>query len=374
MAEIRLEKLTKHFDEVRAVDGLDLVAEHGSFIALLGPSGCGKTTTMNMIAGLERPTAGEIYFDDFPVSGLGPEKRSVGFVFQNYAIFTHMTVYENLAFGLRMRKPRPPKDEIDREVRAVARTVGLSEQLERRVTRLSVNDLQKAALGRSMIVRPAIFLLDEPFSNLDASFRAYMRAELKRIQHEIGQTMVYVTHDQVEAMSMADRILVLREGVVQQVGAPAEIYHRPANRFVATVVGSPPMNFLRATASWEEGTLRVSHPRFQVAAAAAHLRERLPEGAACLVAVRPEDVRVELAGEGMPATIYATEPLGGETIVDLNLDNRVVKAIASPALALSEDQEVRVHFEPRRLHLFAESGDALLSAAGEDVFAFTLAT
>ena len=182
---------------------------------------------MNMISGLETPTSGEIYFDDRPMSKVPPGKRSVGFVFQNYAIFTHMTVRGNLAFGLRVRKPRPPRSEIDEAVKRVAEIVGVSSILDRKAGRLSVNDMQKVALGRSMIVEPEIFLLDEPFSNLDAAFRAYMRAELKHIQHEIGQTMVYVTHDQVEAMGMADQIAVMNLGVLQQVAPAARALQPP---------------------------------------------------------------------------------------------------------------------------------------------------
>ena len=244
MAEIRLEKMTKRFGDLVAVGDLTLEVPHGSFVALLGPSGCGKTTTMNMISGIEKPTSGEILFDGEPITELEPGERNVGFVFQNYAIFTHMTVYENLAFGLRVRKDRPSKQALDAQVKRVAETVRLAGALERKAGRLSVNDLQKVALGRSMIVEPAIFLLDEPFSNLDAAFRAYMRAELKRIQHDIGQTMVYVTHDQVEAMSMADKIAVMNLGELQQYGTPDEIYNRPANRFVANFVGSVLINFL----------------------------------------------------------------------------------------------------------------------------------
>ena len=248
MTKITLDNLTKHFGDVHAVEQLDLDVPHGSFTALLGPSGCGKTTTMNMISGLEKPTAGEIYFDGDPITQLDPGNRNVGFVFQNYAIFTHMTVYENLAFGLRVtKKDRLAKEDLDRKVRSVADTVGLSAALDRNASRLSVNDMQKVALGRSMIVEPAIFLLDEPFSNLDSAFRAYMRAELKRIQHEIGQTMVYVTHDQVEAMSMADKVAVMDLGVLQQYGTPDELYNLPANRFVANFIGSVLNNFVPVT-------------------------------------------------------------------------------------------------------------------------------
>ncbi|HEY8475311.1 MAG TPA: ABC transporter ATP-binding protein, partial [Chloroflexota bacterium] len=245
MARILLDNLRKEFGKVVAVERLSLDVGDGQFVALLGPSGCGKTTTMNMIAGLERPTSGTIYFDDRPMNDVPPGKRNVGFVFQNYAIFTHMTVYDNLAFGLKIR--HVPPAEIRKEVLKVAELLQLTDQLHQNAGRLSVNDMQKVAIGRTMIIRPSIFLLDEPFSNLDAAFRAYMRGELKRLQREIGQTMIYVTHDQVEAMSMADKIAVMDFGVLQQYGTPDEVYYKPVNMFVANFIGSPNMNFLTAT-------------------------------------------------------------------------------------------------------------------------------
>ena len=318
MAEIRLEHLTKRFGSLVAVDDLDLTITDGSFVALLGPSGCGKTTTMNMISGLERPTSGEIYFDDQPISRVDPGRRNVGFVFQNYAIFTHMRVYDNLAFGLRVRKPKPSSEELDREVRRVAEIVGLTAALDRNAGRLSVNDMQKVALGRSMIVNPAIFLLDEPFSNLDAAFRAYMRAELKRIQDEVGQTMVYVTHDQVEAMSMADHIAVMNLGVLQQYGTPAEIYDSPANRFVAGFVG---------TANVLHGHVVDGHVQFGAhrVAGAAHLEE----GTGARAFVRPNDVRLTAHenGNGVRATVERIVTLGWISRIILRLpDDQVLTA------------------------------------------------
>jgi multiple sugar transport system ATP-binding protein len=368
MAEIKLESLTKHFGEVKAVQDLDLVAEHGSFVALLGPSGCGKTTTMNMIAGLEQPTSGEIYFDGYAVSQVDPGSRSVGFVFQNYAIFTHMTVYENLSFGLRVRKPRPPQEEIDREVRKVAETVGLSTALERRAARLSVNDLQKVALGRSMIVQPAIFLLDEPFSNLDAAFRAYMRAELKRIQHEIGQTMVYVTHDQVEAMSMADRVAVMNLGVLQQYGSPDELYNRPANRFVANFIGSVLNNFLPCVYERSEGraTVRIvggeSKP-MDVTDRAAVIGEHVEAGGRLTASIRPELVRIvapDAPEAQLRAKISLVEPLGAKDVVHMTYDSFDVRAVGSPGNRPTVGENVGLAFEPARMHLFDdETGLAL---------------
>jgi multiple sugar transport system ATP-binding protein len=344
MAEIRLQQLTKNFGGLVAVDDLTLTVEDGSFIALLGPSGCGKTTTMNMISGLETPTSGEIYFDEAPISRVEPGRRNVGFVFQNYAIFTHMRVYDNLAFGLRVRKPRPDKAEIDREVKRVAGIVGVGGILERTAGRLSVNDMQKVALGRSMIVSPAIFLLDEPFSNLDAAFRAYMRAELKRIQSEVGQTMVYVTHDQVEAMSMADRIAVMDRGVLQQYGTPDEIYNQPRNRFVAGFVGSTQMNFLPA------------------ALVPLDLGGRA-NGRDLTIGIRPESIRI-VAPDAPDATIRAAvtlvEPLGAKDVVHLTFDGRDVRAVGTPGERPRIGESVGLAFDAQRVHLFdASTGEVV---------------
>ena len=345
MAEITLERLTKDFGSIVAVNDLQLTMPDGSFIALLGPSGCGKTTTMNMISGLERPSSGEIYFDDVAVSRVEPGRRNVGFVFQNYAIFTHMRVYDNLAFGLRVRKPKPSKQEIDDEVRRVAEIVGVQSALDRKAGRLSVNDMQKVALGRSMIVNPAIFLLDEPFSNLDAAFRAYMRAELKRIQHEMGQTMVYVTHDQVEAMSMADKIAVMDLGVLQQYGSPQEIYNSPANRFVAGFVGSTQMNFLPAREVPIE------------------LPTNAPDGRGITVGVRPENLTLAAPDSpeaALKARVSLVEPLGAKDVVHLTIDQYDVRVIATPGTRPRIGDNVGVVLDRQRIHLFDdETGKAL---------------
>ena len=339
MAEIRIESLTKEFPGgVVAVNDLDLHVPHGSFVALLGPSGCGKTTTMNMISGLESPTRGEILFDGKPISGVPPGRRNVGFVFQNYAIFTHMTVYDNLAFGLRARRSSLPKAERDGEVRRVAEVVGLSGSLDRKAGALSVNDMQKVALGRSMIVKPAIFLLDEPFSNLDAAFRAYMRTELKQIQHEIGQTMVYVTHDQVEAMSMADHIAVMNYGELQQYGPPAEIYHRPRNRFVAGFVGSTQMNFLPAPV----------------------LPEHAPDGRAesLTVGIRPEALSLvapDDAAARLQARVVLVEPLGAKDIIHLELGEHALRAIGTPGRRPRIGENVGVVPDAARLRYFDDA-------------------
>jgi multiple sugar transport system ATP-binding protein len=336
MAEIRLSHLTKQFPGgLVAVDDLELVIPDGSFVALLGPSGCGKTTTMNMISGLEKPTSGEIYFDEQAVTRLPPGARTVGFVFQNYAIFTHMTVAQNLSFGLRVRKPRPPKTEIDRQVERIAGVLGLGGRLESNAARLSVNDMQKVALGRSMIVEPAIFLLDEPFSNLDAAFRAYMRAELKRIQHEIGQTMVYVTHDQIEAMSMADHIAVMDVGRLQQYGTPDELYNTPANRFVAGFVGSTQMNFLPAQIVRGE--------------------RNGGNGRSLTLGVRPENVVLEATGAPgtkLSGKVNLIEPLGAKDVIHLDVAGNDFRVVGTPGRRPHVGDNVGLVFEDDQTLLF----------------------
>jgi multiple sugar transport system ATP-binding protein len=255
MASIKLRNITKKFDRFTAVDNLDLDIADGEFVALLGPSGCGKTTTMNMIAGIEEPTSGEILFDGEDLSNLRVRDRNVGFVFQNYAIFTHLTVYQNLAYGLEVK--RVSRHEIDRRVAAMARRMSIEQRLDQKAGRLSINEMQKLAIGRSAVTEPRIFLLDEPLSNLDAGFRAYMRAELKVLQSEFRQTMIYVTHDQVEAMSLADRIAIIDKGRLMQYGAPLDVYNNPKNAFVANFVGSPRINLLAGALHGEGDRLQL---------------------------------------------------------------------------------------------------------------------
>lgn len=255
MSSIQIDTVTKRFGDFTAVENMSLDIKEGEFVALLGPSGCGKTTTMNMIAGLEEPNTGTISFSGKSLSGMRIQDRNIGFVFQNYAIFTHLSVRKNLAYGLEVKKVS--KSEIDRRVKAMADRMSLSHRLDQPASSLSVNEMQKLAIGRSAIVEPRIFLLDEPLSNLDASFRAYMRAELKVLQQEFGQTMIYVTHDQIEAMSLADKIAIIDKGKLMQYGAPLDIYNDPYNRFVANFIGSPRMNLIDGELRDEGGTLKL---------------------------------------------------------------------------------------------------------------------
>jgi multiple sugar transport system ATP-binding protein len=331
VAAIELVDLTKKFEALTAVDGLNLSINDKEFVALLGPSGCGKTTTMNMISGVVRPTSGAILLDGRDIGAVAPGRRGIGFVFQNYAIFTHMTVRRNLAFGLEIR--RLPAAEIEPRVREMAELMRLSGKLDLPAARLSVNELQRLAIGRSAIVRPEIFLLDEPLSNLDAAFRAEMRTELKHIQHEIKQTMVYVTHDQLEAMSMADRIAVIDMGILQQYGSPLEIYNEPANMFVACFIGSPSMNLLPCLLRTEEGEPLLDFGQAGVMAVkdrrlASQLRQ---VGTRDLVfGVRPENLLLRPQdGEGseLRMAVSFVERIGARTIVHLEREGLVVKAV-----------------------------------------------
>lgn len=327
MSAIHLQNLVKTFGDFTALKTMDLEIADGEFMALLGPSGCGKSTTMNMIAGMEEPTGGKILFGERDMAGVPMGRRGVGFVFQNYAIFTHMTVRQNLAYGPRMGGAA--KAEIDRRVGAIAEMLQLTPLLDRKADRLSVNILQRVAIGRSAIMEPAIFLLDEPLSNVDAAFRAVMRTELKQLQRQFRQTMVYVTHDQLEAMTMADRIAVMDHGVLQQVGTPLEVYNDPANVFVARFIGAPGMNLLKGRPAQSDrglvvdlGPLGITPP--------------LPDGLAAalrggrgdvLYGFRPEQASLVQEGQGLAMPVTFVERIGARTIVHLGQGEAAVKTV-----------------------------------------------
>jgi len=361
VAQIQIQQVTKTFGRFDAVQDLDLEIEDGTFVALLGPSGCGKSTTMNMLSGLLEPSRGQIRFDGAVVNKLKPGDRNVGFVFQNYAIFTHMSAFDNIAFGLRIRKR--PADEIDREVRQVAQLLGIEEMLERRTTDLSVNDLQKVAIGRSMITKPGIFLLDEPFSNLDAGFRSYMRAELKKLQRELSQTMIYVTHDQIEAMSMAEKIAIMDRGRLQQYGTPDEVYNQPSNRFVAGFVGSTMMNFLPTTLDRSGGDLVLTIPVVDARPVAVHPRDGDGDSDSFTLGIRPEHIELVDPGSSsasLRGTVTLIESLGPRNIVHLTSDGYLLRVTVPPTVRPRVGEAVGLDLDARRVHVFADaSGKAL---------------
>jgi multiple sugar transport system ATP-binding protein len=370
VASLRVDHVTKRFGHTVALNDVSLDIDDGEFFAVLGPPGAGKTTLLRTIVGLEQPDAGDVYMEGERITDVYPGDRDIAIMFQNLALYPDKTVFNNLAFPLKQRKR--PKDEIRRRVEQTAEILHITHLLGRKPAKLSGGERQRVALGRALVREPRAFLFDEPLSALDALLRLEMRAELKHLQRDLGRTLVYVTHDQVEAMSMPDRIAVLREGVVQQVDTPENVYNRPVNRFVATLVGSPPMNFLPCTVGSQNGVLRLRHPLFEVdvLARGPALAEALREGAECLLGIRPEDIRVEAAGEdSFPATVYVSEPLGGETVVDLRVGQLLVKALSPASLEAKQDAEVQVSLDPARLHVFTGEGDSVLSAAGERIFA-----
>ena len=369
MATLRLDNVTKRFGNVTALKDVSLEIRDGEFFAVLGPPGAGKTTLLRTIVGLERPESGDVYADDERITDVYPGDRDIAIMFQNLALYPDKTVFGNLAFPLKQRKL--PKDEIKERVQKTAAVLHVEHLLGRKPGKLSGGERQRVALGRALVRDPRAFLFDEPLSALDALLRLEMRAELKRLQRDLGRTLVYVTHDQVEAMSMPDRVAVLREGVVQQVDTPETVYHRPVNRFVATVVGSPPMNFIPCTVGPRNGGLQLKHDLFEVELQTRGLTlgERLAEGRDCLLGVRPEDVRVHAAGDdAFDATVYVSEPLGGETVVDLQVGRTLVKALAPPSVGVAQDAVVKVALDPARLHVFTDEGETVLSAAGEPIF------
>jgi multiple sugar transport system ATP-binding protein len=365
MAAITLENLSKHFGTFAALKELNLEVRDHEFVALLGPSGCGKTTTMNLISGLLHPSVGRILFDARDVTPIPMDRRGVGFVFQNYAIFTHMTVRQNLAFGLRVR--RLPQSEINRRVGAIAEMMQLTKLLDSRTDKLSVNILQRIAIGRSAIVEPAIFLLDEPLSNVDAAFRQVMRTELKTLQRQFKQTMVYVTHDQLEAMTMADRIAVLDQGVLQQVGSPLEIYNHPRNVFVARFIGSPGMNLLNGRLSAENGQTFVDlGPAGRTCALPSGLARAAERSKSSdvLVGVRPEDLEcVDGAGEtALTLVVSFVERVGHRTVVHLAAGAHSAKMTARSTFQAALGSALRLRARAAGLRLFDRSSGLALTA------------
>ncbi|MES0100830.1 ABC transporter ATP-binding protein [Mesorhizobium sp. M0019] len=360
MSTIHLQNLVKKFGDFTALKTMDLAIADGEFMALLGPSGCGKSTTMNMIAGMEGPTSGKILFGERDMAGVPMGRRGVGFVFQNYAIFTHMSVRQNLAYGPKMRGA--PKAEIGRRVGAIAEMLQLTPLLDRKADRLSVNILQRVAIGRSAIMEPAIFLLDEPLSNVDAAFRAVMRTELKQLQRQFRQTMVYVTHDQLEAMTMADRIAVMDHGVLQQVGTPLEVYNNPANVFVARFIGAPGMNLLKGRPAESDrglvidlGPLGVTPPLpVEIADAVPRMRGEVFYG------FRPEQVTLAEGGRGLSMPVSFVERIGARTIIHLGDGETAVKAVFDNDVGLAIGQTAVVAPAAEAVRVFdAASGLAL---------------
>ncbi|HEY6933331.1 MAG TPA: sn-glycerol-3-phosphate ABC transporter ATP-binding protein UgpC [Marmoricola sp.] len=366
MAEVEYRKVTKRYPNgVEALKEFDLLVADGEFVILVGPSGCGKSTALRMLAGLDKPTSGDILVGGEVVTRQGPGERDIAMVFQNYALYPHMSVYKNLAYGLRQRKTA--KHEIDRRVQEIGGILGITELLDRKPAQLSGGQRQRVAMGRALVREPQAFLLDEPLSNLDAKLRGQVRAELKRIHQRLGITSIYVTHDQVEAMTLADRICVMNQGEVQQLGAPQDVYEHPANMFVAGFMGSPAMNLVPATVSGGQVVLG-EHPLRP--APAGH-----PE---VVVGIRPECLHITSTGAGIRATVDFHEPLGSHALVHCLVGQGTVGVVEHTAgsvvvqagadISPRPGDRLTLGVDPKDVYLFdADTGEALGEAERERV-------
>ena len=352
--EVKLERINKRFGTVQVLKDIDLVFPSRKFVTLLGPSGCGKTTLLRMIAGLEDITAGSIRFGEREVNKLAPRDRNIAMVFQSYALYPQMSVRKNLGYGLRVRGT--PKPEIDAAVGRVARILEIDHLLERKPAQLSGGQRQRVALGRAIVRKPDIFLMDEPLSNLDAKLRVTMRGELRRFHLDLNATTIYVTHDQLEAMTMSDLIAVMHQGVVQQFGTPAEVYGMPANLFVAGFIGSPPMNFLDGMI--EQGRFSIGEALLPLPAVAA-----VNTVHKAVMGVRPQDLSHAAApgADTLPGTVSLVELLGSEKLVEVELagQKRISVQVRSDT-PVEIGARFNVLFDPRRVHVFdAGTGDAI---------------
>lgn len=360
MADLKLNKVIKRFGEVQTIHGVDLDIRHGEFVVFVGPSGCGKSTLLRMIAGLETISEGDVVIDNLKVNDVSPSDRGIAMVFQSYALYPHMTVRENMSFGLRLAKKS--KAEIEQRVNEASRILKLDHLLDRLPKQLSGGQRQRVAIGRTIVRNPKVFLFDEPLSNLDAELRVQMRVEISKLHEQLGNTMVYVTHDQVEAMTMADKIVVLRDGRVEQVGAPLELYHNPQNQFVAGFIGSPRMNFLNATvvqtnddqvwlklSGGEEFCLQIDHP--------------VTVGDVLLLGIRPEHLQVDAKADvGISLNVDVVEALGGTTFAYTQYagEDQVV-VVTDGGHIIPRGKNMQAGFNLEHVHLFdTKTGVSLL--------------
>jgi len=351
MASVRLVGVSKRFGKHEAVRNLTLEVPDRSFVCLLGPSGCGKTTTLRMIAGLETPDTGEIYIGENLVNKVPPYERDIAMVFQFYAIYPGMTVFDNLAFPLKQRKW--PKGEIVRRVREVAEILRIDHLLEKDAMSLTVGEKQRVALGRAMVRDPKVFLLDEPLTNLDARLRAVMRIELKKLHNKIKTTTIYVTHDQLEAMTMADRIGVMESGVLQQYDTPSNLYDKPANLFVAGFIGSPTMNLLECRVRKGERTY-LDFDGFTLSSDSLDSRlKNVYDGMELVFGVRPSDIRVEEGGGGLlNGRIEVIEPLGDKAILDISVGKTKIRVLERGKAQVNVGSSVALYIESEKIHFF----------------------
>jgi multiple sugar transport system ATP-binding protein len=364
MAEVRLQEVVKSYGGVTAVDHVSLTVADGDFVALVGPSGCGKTTTLNLVAGLVELTAGEIFIGDREVTNLDPKDRDIAMVFQNYALYPNKTIFKNLSFPLKMRKL--PNAEIEKKVKAAARLLDIEHLLERRPRELSGGQQQRVALGRALVRDPRVFLMDEPLSNLDAKLRVQMRSELKRFHQDLNATVIYVTHDQLEAVTMADKMAVMNGGLLQQYDSPKNVFERPVNVFVAGFVGSPAMSLIPLEVASNGGDVSLQSPDgWLLSLSPANARKALNATSKRVVlGARHSTLRVHKSAT--PGTVagkvYTVEPTGDVTFVQIYLGSAVVIVSLDPNFSIEPDEPVWVAFDQDRIHLFDGETEQALTA------------
>ena len=358
MADVRLRRIVKNFGAVKVIKDLDLDINHGEFVVFVGPSGCGKSTLLRMIAGLEDITSGELYIGDQLCNDVAPRDRGIAMVFQSYALYPHMTVYDNVGFALKLAGE--PQEQRDRKIREAARILKMDELLERKPAQLSGGQRQRVAIGRAIVREPKVFLFDEPLSNLDAALRVDMRMEIAKIHQQLGATMIYVTHDQVEAMTLADKIVVLDHGVVQQVGSPLDLYHNPANIFVAGFIGSPKMNMLQVKVdSADKSGVKVSAT--DVASTGFNVPgHSLSAGDDLVLGVRPQDLSIASKGGAIKGEVQIVERLGDETVINVALKNgdSLIVSVGGDA-DVEIGQDLGLNIDVDKAHLFLPSGPAV---------------
>lgn len=357
MAKVTLENVSKNFGSVEAVSSFHLDVEDKEFLVLLGPSGCGKSTTLRMIAGLEELSKGNIYIGDNLVNDMPPRDRDIAMVFQDYALYPHMTVHQNMAFGLKLRKF--PKPEIDQRVQEAAEILGIQDLLDRKPRELSGGQRQRVAVGRTIVRKPAVFLFDEPLSNLDAKLRGQMRAELSKLHDQLNTTIIYVTHDQVEAMTMGTKIVIMNEGVVNQVGSPMEIYDFPVNKFVAGFIGNPGMNFLSASIVAKNSTLFIDTGSFQLLIPSekhSYLQNRVDREV--ILGIRPEHIQDvafpddSMTTDSFTAVVEVVETLGAEVQLDVSSADHNLVARVDPRSKAKRHQEIELAVNMDKIHIF----------------------
>ena len=357
--EVKLKDLSKDFGKVKAVNNFNLEINDGEFVALLGPSGCGKTTTLLMIAGIYKPTAGGIYFGDKIVNEVLPKDRKIGMVFQSYALYPHMTAFDNITFPLKLLKT--PKEEREKRAKEVAKLVQIEELLDRKPAELSGGQQQRVALCRALIKKPDILLLDEPLSNLDAKLRTLMRAELKRLQRRLGITTIFVTHDQVEAMTMSDKIALLQLGELQQYSSSDELYNRPENLFVAGFIGSPPMNFIDVSLEQAEEKffLKNEDITIEISSKIGKLIQSRSQDDEIVLGIRPEDIKIDHE-KGEEAEVYVVEHMGMQVLVTVKLGNLQIRILTAPPFTKEMGEKIKLHFNANKIHIFDKNTEKSL--------------